>query len=163
MARPVRIKLRCLRPNERRLLREKLKGKKQSVRIYERYRVIWDCPLPTGLSPSFRITAGKNGCCRFFRTNGFVACCGGKESVFNAPRLGKSHPTPILSQTKPTSETLRASTTPECGGLYRRIWSHGTAADGRESVVQKLAAPALAGNLRAPVRNRTISGLLRRS
>lgn len=40
MARPVRIKLRTLRANERRLLREKLKDKKLSVRIYERYRVI---------------------------------------------------------------------------------------------------------------------------
>ena len=40
MARPVEIKLRRLRQLERRLLREKWKDKKLSVRIYERYRVI---------------------------------------------------------------------------------------------------------------------------
>ena len=40
MARPVEIKLRRLRQQERRVLQEKLKDKKLSVRIYERYRVI---------------------------------------------------------------------------------------------------------------------------
>ena len=40
MARPRKIKLRRLRRQERQLLREKLKDKKLSVRIYERYRVI---------------------------------------------------------------------------------------------------------------------------
>ena len=40
MARPVEIRLRRLRQQERRLLQEKLKDKKLSVRIYERYRVI---------------------------------------------------------------------------------------------------------------------------
>lgn len=40
MARPVEIRLRRLRQRERRLLQEKLKDKKLSVRIYERYRVI---------------------------------------------------------------------------------------------------------------------------
>jgi transposase len=40
MARPVEIRLRQLRQQERRLLQEKLKDKKLSVRIYERYRVI---------------------------------------------------------------------------------------------------------------------------
>jgi transposase len=40
MARPIQIKLRPLRWKEQQLLREKLKDKKLSVRIYERYRVI---------------------------------------------------------------------------------------------------------------------------
>ena len=40
MARPIRIKLRRLRQQERRLLQEKLRDKKLSVRIYGRYRVI---------------------------------------------------------------------------------------------------------------------------
>jgi transposase len=40
MARPVKITLRRLRQPERRLLQEKLKDKKLSVRIYERYRLI---------------------------------------------------------------------------------------------------------------------------
>lgn len=42
MARPVEIKLRRLRPQERRFLREKLKNKRLSVRIYERYRVVME-------------------------------------------------------------------------------------------------------------------------
>lgn len=40
MARPVEIRLRRLRQQERRLLQEKMRDKKLSVRIYERYRVI---------------------------------------------------------------------------------------------------------------------------
>ncbi len=40
MARPVEIRLRRLRQQERRLLQEKLRDKRLSVRIYERYRVI---------------------------------------------------------------------------------------------------------------------------
>lgn len=40
MARPVQLRLRPLRRKERRLLQERLKDKKLSVRIYERYRVI---------------------------------------------------------------------------------------------------------------------------
>jgi len=40
MARPVEIRLRRLRPQEQQLLRVRLKDKKLSVRIYERYRVI---------------------------------------------------------------------------------------------------------------------------
>jgi transposase len=40
MARPVKIRLRRLRQSERRLVRERLRDKKLSVRIYERYRVI---------------------------------------------------------------------------------------------------------------------------
>jgi transposase len=40
MARPVETKLRPLRRRERELLREKLKDKTLSVRVYERYRVI---------------------------------------------------------------------------------------------------------------------------
>ena len=45
MARPVRITLRRLRRQERRLLREKLKDKTLAVRIYERYRVIAQAAL----------------------------------------------------------------------------------------------------------------------
>lgn len=40
MARPVEIRVRRLRQQERRLLQGRLKDKKLSVRIYERYRVI---------------------------------------------------------------------------------------------------------------------------
>jgi transposase len=40
MARPIQIKLHPLRRKERQLLREKLRDKKLSVRIYECYRVI---------------------------------------------------------------------------------------------------------------------------
>lgn len=40
MARPVEIRVRQLRQQERRLLQGRLKDKKLSVRIYERYRVI---------------------------------------------------------------------------------------------------------------------------
>ena len=40
MARPIRVRLRRLRPTERRWLQAKLRDKKLSVRIYSRYRVV---------------------------------------------------------------------------------------------------------------------------